>query len=128
MKFTSKCKFAVVALILSLTITGFTGCTSPPTAGSTTPTVVTPQTAAQVVYTLETSLTIATNALADLHTAGVVTGDNYNTAIAIQKRAVATLMDARAAVTAKDSNKAAVLLTTLNSLIDQIAIYNGGKK
>jgi hypothetical protein len=93
-----------------------------------THTVTAPKTPVQTIYVLEQSLIVATNALADLHNAGVVVGANYATAYELEHRAHATLLDAQAAATAKDATKTAVLLRTLSGLIDQIAIYNGGKK
>jgi hypothetical protein len=90
--------------------------------------VVTPKTPTQAVYAAEVSLTTATNALADAHDRGQLVGPRYEEAKALQARASAALKDARAAAMAKDATKAEVSLKTLTSLIDQIAIYNGGKK
>lgn len=122
-----KRSFTALALLLMLAIVPvFSGCATDPATGQSS--FVAPKSATQTVYALEVSLTTATNALADLHNAGVVTGDNYAKAFAIQKQAVATLMLARNAATAKAGDKLQVYLTTLSGLIDQIAIYNGGKK
>lgn len=120
--------FLAVMLAASLTLAG---CPSTPsTQGGTAPSaqVVLPKSPTQTVYALEVSLTTATNALADLHNAGVVVGDNYRIAYDIQRRASATLKEAKAAAMAKDATKSEVLLHTLASLIEQLATYNGGKK
>src|ERR1035437_7561243 len=119
------------ALFLTFTLAMLAGCpTAPITPSGTTAavTVVTPKTPTQMVYVAEVSLTTAVNALADLHNAGVVTGANYDTAKAIEARAHATLVQARTAATAKDATKTSVLIGTVLGLIDQIAVYNGGKK
>lgn len=122
--------FAVLALALAPAVTTLFGCASGTNDFGVVPKseVVAPKGATQTIYAVEVSLTIAVNALADLHSAGVVTGDNYAKAVAIEKQAHATLLLARNAVLAKAEDKAQVYLTTLSGLIDQIAIYNGGKK
>lgn len=120
-----------VAVVIALAIATLPGCPTTPTtpgAGQAAVTIVTPKTPTQDVYAAEVSLTTAANALADLHNAGVVVGANYDTAKQIELRAHATLLDARAAATAKDATKTSVLLGTVAGLIDQIAVYNGGKK
>jgi hypothetical protein len=118
------------SLLVGAALLVLAGCPTNPSvpAGGTAATVVTPQSPTQMVYAAEVSLTTATNALADLHNAGVVTGDNYIMAKSIELRAHATLLQARAAATAKDATKTQVLINTVIGLIDQIAIYNGGKK
>lgn len=113
------------AIILGVSLALLAGCPTAPTAGQQ---IVAPKTMTQTLYTLEVSLTTATNALADMHAAGVVVGPNYDVAVAIERRASQTLRDVKAAAAAKDANKVSVLLVTLSSLIDQIAVYNGGKK
>lgn len=115
-----------MAVIAAIALTTLTACPTVPTESGSA--VVAPQSATQTIYALELSLTVATNALADLHDAGVVVGDNYDMAVGIQRRAHKTLLDARAAVTAKNTTSAQVLLRTLSSMIDQMATYNGGKK
>lgn len=119
-------KRILAALILCIAAFAIQGCAENPTTGQTE--VVTPQSATQTVYALEVSLTIATNALADLNASGVVTGQNYATAYNLQKQAHATLMLARDAVTAKDPDKVAVYVRTVSGLIDQLAVFTGGKK
>ena len=114
-----------VAVFLVLTLAG-AGCTQNPTTGQVQ--MVSPKTPLQTVYAAEVSLTTAVNALADLHQKGVVVGPNYDHAKTIEKQAHATLTDAKAAATAKDATKTSVLLITLTSLIDQLAVYNGGVK
>ena len=114
------------AVRLAVSLATLPGCATDQVTGQQS--VVTPKTPTQTVYALEVSLTAAANALADLHAQKIVVGANYATAIEIEKRAHATLIDARAAATAKDATRATVLLHTLSGLIDQLALYNGGKK
>lgn len=121
---------AILALALLPALAMLPGCASGTNdmGAVTKPAVVTPQGATQTVYALEVSLTVAVNALADLNKAGIVTGDNYAKAVAIEKQAHATLLLARNAATANAADKVQVYLTTLTGLIDQIAMYNGGKR
>lgn len=116
------------AICIAVSLTALYGCPSVPIQGPQQSAVTLPDSPTQWAYASEVSLTAATNALADLHNAGIVVGANYAVAYDIQKRAHATLNDAKKAALAKDATKAKVLLKTLDSLIGQLAEYNGGKK
>jgi hypothetical protein len=100
------------------------GCATDPATGNVV--LVTPKSPTQSVYALEISLTAAVNAIADLHTQGILVGPNYDKAKVIEAQAHATLIDARNAAMQQDATRSQVYLTTLASLIDQLAAYNGG--
>jgi anti-sigma-K factor RskA len=100
------------------------GCATDPATGKVV--AVAPKSPTQSVYVLEISLTAATNAIADLHTQGILVGPNYERAKVIEAQAHATLIDARNAAMAQDATRSQVYLTTLASLIEQLAAYNGG--
>lgn len=126
-------KFKQNLIICSIFL--LTGCTGPspissdPTvAGNPVTTTRGPKSPIQTLYTLELSLTVATNALADAHNLGIVTGTSYDKAKAIALEAGEVLIKARNAAQIKDTSTANILLTTLASLIGQIAVYNGDKK
>jgi hypothetical protein len=100
------------------------GCATDPATGNVV--LVTPKSPTQTVYSLEISLTAAVNAIADLHDKGILVGPNYDKAKVIEAQAHATLIDARNAAMQQDATRSQVYLTTLASLIDQLAAYNGG--
>lgn len=107
--------------------------------------VVKPVGMVQDIITAQTSLTVAINALADMHDAELarqemakagkpvsptplITDKAYQDAKSYSKQASAMLISARTAATANDASNAQTLLTAGLNLIGQIALVNGGKK
>lgn len=105
----------------------------------------TPQNATEDVVVAYASLTVATNALADVHDAelarqaavkrGEVADSNPllpDSAYRIGKQAAidaTSLLDTAATAAAnKDYGRAEVLIIEATALINKIALYNGGKK
>lgn len=115
---------ASIAVVLSLALYG---CPTQPIAGQEA-SILVPRSPTQAVYAAEVSLTAATNALADLHNAGTITGSAYASAYAIQKQAHEVLLDFRKAAMGGDVAKAEALEHLLLGLIDDLTKYNGGKK
>jgi hypothetical protein len=102
------------------------GCATDQATGNVV--LVTPKSPTQSVYALEISLTAAVNAVADLHDKGILVGPNYERAKVVEAQAHATLIDARNAAMQQDATRTQVYLTTLASLVDDLAKLNGGVK
>lgn len=104
-----------------------------------------PQDPTQAVFVAQTSLTVATNALADIHDkelsrreavkrgevadgAPILSDESYAVAKKAAIDATDILKKARGAAATKDYGATEVLLTSAIALIDKITLYNGGKK
>lgn len=118
-------RFSNLALLIVTVaiIAVLTGCATSST-GQVQPVV--PKSPTQAVMVAEVSLTVATNALADVHDKGMIQGENYEKAKAIEKQAAEVIRDARVAAMSGDQNKVQVLLNLAAALMVDLAKYNGG--
>lgn len=87
-----------------------------------------PQTPMQNLYVLEQSVVIAVNALADVHDSGKLVGPNYEKAKVVETQIHTALDSAKKAAAVGDTTNEQVYLTTLNDLLNQLVVYNGGKR
>ena len=91
----------------------------------------TPKGPTQTVYAAGWTLVGATNSVADLHDAGTLKGQDYETAKQILAQATTAYQSAQAAVQQGKPADAATYITLLQTLLNQLAAYlqaHGGGK
>lgn len=82
----------------------------------------------QSIYALEESLEVAINGVTAANKAGDLTGDRYERAKKLEVEAQQALINARTNIVLKQKDQAEYWTKQLTDLINQIAVFNGGKK